>query len=204
MGILLVAGGQVWLSVTLHPASSVSPMNILYSAIAVMLGTSTAASAMLGMAEAYENLATEAGRLLSTKVVPADSGPVCAPEHLRRCNRVFWRAYALTAAGIVLFLLGILCASVLLADAVYVLYLIGLSGTVALLGCLVGLWEGRLLRRADRQHSAVAVSVRVLAAQPDRPPEASRPEGASTGRRRHPLRRGATRTGPSMRPLIVR
>lgn len=209
LGGLLVLGGQVWLSVNLHPDSPSGSMDILFPVVAVAIGAAVAGTAMLGMANCYEQVAARAARFLAIKIVPAQPPPVGESAHLNAHNRSFWRSYTLSSLALCLFLVGLLSVSVALADSAYLLYLIGLSGGIAVLGTLSLLMGASALMGVRRVHAAVTRSIEVLSHQPDIPTEIAPPPTPPRARWVRPRRpRGdrsiATNRRPPLHPTIVR
>lgn len=167
----MLVGGQVALSLGIHPEQAASGRFLVHSGLVLVLGSAVIASAMVGLAEGYEKSADRLTRLLGTKQVDESPEVIRDPAGLHTHNRSFWKGYRHSALAVCLFLAGFLAIAIGLADAGFILYLVGLSGGVAVFG-LFALGLGlQGLGSIRRVHRSVANSVQTLAQQPDIIPE---------------------------------
>jgi len=173
LGQVALMSGHIGLSLGLHPSRVASLGHLAQGCGALVFGTALLASGLLGIAEAYERVSARLGRLLSTKQLPTDdSVAVTSQEDLGQRHTQFWKAYQRSAAGICLFLAGLLSLTVGLSRASFALYLSGVGiGIVVLGAAAAGMGYGGL-RRMRRAHVTVEQTADTLDAQPD----VSRPE----------------------------
>jgi len=168
VGALMIVSGQVALSLGVHPGHLVSLRFLVQSSLGLVLGSATIASGMLGLAEGYEKNAGQLSRLLNTKQV-ADDLEIAVKDQdgLGDHSQGFWKAYRNSALAVCLFLAGFLGIGTALADAGFLLYVVGLSGGIGVLGLVSLILGFRALRAVRLTHRSVEDSTRTLAAQPD-------------------------------------
>ena len=194
LGALMIIIGQVSLGLGLHPERLASLRFLAQSSLGLILGSAVIASGMMGLAEGYENIADRMAQLLGTKQQDENLElAVRHPANLDDHSRIFWKAYAYSAGSVCLFLAGFLGSSLVFAKLGFLLYLMGLGGSVAILGMLSLFLGYRALRALRRTYRTVEDSALILAAQPDRiPEEEDDPEaGISWTVRRRPQSRYA-------------
>ena len=171
-GALLIAAGQVALSLGVHPEHFASLRFFAQSGLALVLGSAIVASGMMGLADSYEKNAVQLSQLLMAKQPDPDlSLAVEDGEALADHNRSFWAAYRNSAMAICLFLAGLLAVALVLEGTGFLLYLIGLSAGVAVWGFPALALGGRALHAVRQVHLTVEDSTQRLAAQPDRATE---------------------------------
>lgn len=188
----MLVGGQVFLSLGIHPEQAASVRFFMHSGLVLLLGSAVIASGMVGLARGYEKAADQLTRLLGTKQVDESlEVTVGNPAGLHAHNRSFWKAYRHSALAVCLFLIGFLAIAIGLADAGFILYLIGLSGGVAIFGLFALGLVLQGLGGVRRAYRGVANSVQVLTQLPDIIPEQiaaidSEPTGRWAIRRQRP------------------
>ena len=167
--------GNAALSAGLHPDSGASPGTLLQGCLALVFGTALFVSGLLGLAEAYERVVLGFTQLLSAKQLPsADDLSLRSAAHLQDHNRSFWKAYQKSAAGICVFLAGLLALTIGLSRFSLTLYLTGDGSGVVLLGLVAVAMAYRGMRGMRSSCAAVKEAVDILASRPDIRPE--RPE----------------------------
>jgi hypothetical protein len=172
LGALLIAAGQVALSLGIHPEHFASLRFFAQSGLALVLGSAIVASGMMGLADGYEKNAAQLSQLLMAKQPDPDL-PLAVEdsEALAVHNHSFWAAYRNSAMAICLFLAGLFAVALLLEGTGFLLYLIGLSAGVAVWGFPALALGGRALHAVRQVHRTVEDSTQRLAAQPDRATE---------------------------------
>ena len=207
IGSLMIAGSQIVLSLGLHPEHLASLRILFQGSLGLALGSAVAVTGLLGLAEGYEKIALQLNRLLGTRRVGDGlETAVQTSADLAMQNHSFWRAYQKSALAVCLFLAGTLGLAMALARTRFILYLVGLSLGMAVLGLLaVGLGL-QALRRMRRAHRAVEQSAHTLDQQPElsaEPPVPLSPQPAiqwtrrgkfPTSSRYHPSHRQAAQT----------
>lgn len=168
----MATGGQVALSLGMHPERLASLRFIVSSSLGLVLGSAIIASGMLGLAEGYEKIAGQLAWLLGTKQIAESLElSVSNRQHLEAHNQGFWKAYLNSSLAVCLFLGGFLLLAILSSALAFELYIAGLIGGAIVLGSLVLVLAVRGLSTLRRTHRSVETSVQVLAEQPDRSEE---------------------------------
>ena len=174
LGALLIVGGQIALTVGLHPENLASFRVLLQGGLCLVLGAAIIGSGMLGLAEGYEEVAGHLGQLLGIKRLTADPElAVKSDADLTSHNQGSWRAYRKSSLAVCLFLAGILGLAMALARGSLLLYVAGLAVGIAVLGMIALRLGFEALRVMRRTHQTVERSATLLAAQPPIPPEAA-------------------------------
>ena len=202
IGSLMIAGSQIVLSLGLHPEHLASLRTLFQGSLGLVLGSAIAVTGLLGLAEGYEKIILQLDRLLGTRRIGDDLGTaVQTRADLAVQNHGFWRAYQKSALVVCLFLAGTLGLAMVLARARFILYLVGLSLGMVVLGLFaVGLGL-QALRRLRRAHRAVEQSTHALDQQPElaaEPPVPLSPQPAIQWTRRGKLP-ASSRYHPSRR-----
>ncbi len=169
VGSALLLGGQVSLTLGLHPEHLAAFPVLGQGILGLVLGSALVVTGLLGLAEGYEKAAGRLRPLLGNR--QGDAGlAVKTGADLENHSRGFWRSYRKSALGLSLFLAGLLALSAALARADFLFYLVAVGLGIVLLG-FVGL--GLIIRgiRTLRQtHRAVEETAVVLEAQPPMAP----------------------------------
>ena len=195
VGGLLIVGGQLGLSLEIHPsrlAGGTALLSILLQAsLALVFGSVLAVTGLLGMADGYQRACGELDHLLEAKAPLGDPGEddsaveVTSRDDLHNRTRRFWGAYLRTAGSLCFFMVATFALTASIGDRGYLFYLIGLSAgaTVIALACAVlGLGGIGSMRRARQD---VTLAVRAFTLQPTRDDE---PEADPVARPSRPWR----------------
>jgi hypothetical protein len=166
-GCALIAG-HLAVSLGLCPQQMAPLSRLAQGCVALVVGSALFASGMLGLAEGYERAAGQVRDLLGVRQAPDEPLEVAALPDLEERNRAFWRGYLRSAAGIALFLAGLLGLSASLARATPTLYLSAVGIGVVSLGLVTLYLAYGGLRRMRRTHVAVAGTAQVLESQPEK------------------------------------
>jgi hypothetical protein len=168
LGGTILMAGHLAVSLGLCPEQMAPLSSLAQGCVALVVGSALFASGMLGLAEGYERAAGQVRDLMGVRQEPDEALAVAAPSDLEERNQAFWRGYQRAAAGVALFLAGLLGLTVSLARVSPTLYLSGVGIGVASLGLATVYLAFGGLRRMRRCHVAVAGTARVLEDQPEK------------------------------------
>ena len=178
-----MVGGQIVLSLGLHPEHLASLRVVLQGSLGMVLGSAIIASGMVGLAEGYEQVAGRLHRLLGNKQISDELEiPVRSGADLTLQNRGFWKSYQKSTLALCIFLAGTLGLTVILTGTSFRMYTVALGLGIALFGLFALGLGSAALRHMRRTHQTVQHSTHTLQEQPDisaEPPVSRSPQPAT-------------------------
>ena len=176
LGGILLAGGQIILSLGVHP-DRLAPLDTLFKAcFGMVFGSALVATGLLGLAEGYEAVATRLRDLLGTKQAAESAKMEIASEAiLDERTKGFWTAYVKTAGALCLFMVGTLLLAIWLSGSSFTSYLISVLAGIAVWGLLAAALGAKGLFSMRRMHAVVEGAAVLLDGQPDAAAEITTP-----------------------------
>lgn len=167
-GSILIALGQTWLSLQLHPSELCRASDLLQGLGAVIVGTTIAVSALLGMSDGHDRDVLKLTDLLGTKQLPAvEDCKVRSRKDLRSCSLHFWQSYIKLGLALCLFMSGLLAVSLWLRDLSLSRYVLSIGLALALCTILNIALSTRALIRLRRTRMELRGTMAVLDLQPE-------------------------------------
>ena len=187
IGAIGMLTGQAVLGFGLYPADLAPVAVLIQGALLLVSGTALFASGMLGLAQGYEQVATTLTHLLATKGTPEKPLTIGDAEQLGSNGDGFWRAYQKSAAGLCLFVGGLIALVVGLDRFSFNLYITAISSGIGILGLAACAFLVQGLSGMRRTHREALHSSLVLEKLPDISTIQERPRPTPRLARRHTL-----------------
>jgi hypothetical protein len=162
IGAIGMLTGQAVLGLGLYP-TELAPVAVLTQGMLLLVsGTALFVSGMLGLAQGYEQVAATLTHLLATKDTPEKPLTIGDAEQLGHNGDGFWRAYQKSAAGLCLFVGGLIALVVGLDRFSFNLYVTAVGSGIGILGlaaCAFLVQGLSGMRRTHREalHSSLAL-----------------------------------------------